>query len=171
MRHASFIGSTNEQCFLQDFGGARRFGCSVATDIDYHTPVNYEGVYGQAFYLLNNGYRYWYEGEEIELLNRRNEQFRMKDPVEEMLYVFYRQATTGDTEVKWKPAAAILSTIAAHGRILMNKQTQQHLRKVLERDGFNLRTSVHGVTEYEVVQFSMEEVERGFRKEANVLAF
>ena len=32
--------------------------------------------------LLKGGFRYWYEGEEIEQLNKHNERHRMKDPVE-----------------------------------------------------------------------------------------
>lgn len=164
IRHASFIGSTNELRFLQDFSGARRFICPVVSKIDYRTPVNYEGVYGQAFSLLNSGYRYWYEGEEIEQLNKRNEMHRVKDPVEEMLYIFYRQAMSSDLGVKWKPAAAILSTIAVYGRIQINKLAQQNLIKVLERDGFNKRESEHGVTEYEVMQFCLDDVENNYKK-------
>jgi hypothetical protein len=126
--------------------------------------VNYEGVYGQALSLLNNGYQYWYEGEEIEELNKRNEMHRVKDPVEEMLYIFYRQAMPNDLGLKWKPAAAILSTIAVYGRIQINKSVQQNLIKVLERDGFNKRENEHGVTEYEVMQFCLDDVENNYKK-------
>ncbi|WP_321480224.1 VapE domain-containing protein [uncultured Bacteroides sp.] len=163
VRHASFIGSTNEARFLQDFSGARRFICPVVKKINYKTPVDYKGVYSQAVYLLNNGYQYWYEGDEIENLNERNEKHRMKEPLEEMLYVYYRKAEAKDFEVKWKPAAAIMSTIAMYGRILVNKLAQENLTKVMERDGFKSRVNVHGTTEYEVVQLCMDEVERNFK--------
>ena len=74
--------------------------------MDYRTPVNYEGIYAQAYALLNGGYQYWYEGEEIDELNRHNEMHRMKDPVEENLLVYFRKPEPEDTCVKWMPAAS-----------------------------------------------------------------
>ena len=63
-----------------------------------------------------------------------------------------------------KPAAAILSTIAVYGRIQINKSAQQNLIKVLERDGFNKQENEHGVTEYEVMQLRLEEIENNYKK-------
>ena len=65
-RHCSFIASTNNRQCLQDIGGNRRFLPITITGIDYHTPVNHPGIYAQALALLKGGFRYWYEGEEIE---------------------------------------------------------------------------------------------------------
>ncbi|MCS2470706.1 virulence-associated E family protein [Bacteroides uniformis] len=90
-RHCSFIASTNNRQRLQDIGGNRRFLPITVTGIDYHTPVNHPGIYAQALALLKDGFRYWYEGEEIEQLNKHNERHRMKDPVEENLFVFFRK--------------------------------------------------------------------------------
>lgn len=164
VRRASFIASTNNRQCMQDMGGNRRFLMSVMTEIDFRTPMNYEGVYAQALYLLQNGYRYWYEGDEIGVLNKRNEQHRMKEPVEENLYVYYRAAVPTDIEVKWKPAAAILATISMYGRIQANRQTQQILVQVLERDNFSKRMSPQGMTEYEVVEFTPEQISMNSKK-------
>lgn len=151
VRHASFIASTNNRQCLQDISGNRRFMLSELTVIDYHARVNYDGVYSQALALLNSGFRYWYEGDEIGSLNLRNEENRMKDPVEENLYVYFRPALATDFDAKWKPAAALLSVISIYGRVQVNRWSQQNLVQVLERDGFLKRINAQGTTEYGVI--------------------
>lgn len=151
VRHASFIASTNNRQCLQDISGNRRFLLSELTAIDYHARVDYDGVYAQALALLNSGFRYWYEGDEIGSLNLRNEENRMKDPVEENLYVYFRPALATDFDAKWKPAAALLSVISIYGRVQVNRWSQQNLVQVLERDGFLKRINAQGTTEYGVI--------------------
>ena len=164
IRHASFIASTNNRQCLQDIGGNRRFLPSSVISLDYRTPVNYEGVYAQAYALLKQGFQYWYEGEEIDGLNRHNERHRMKDPVEEDLFVYFRKPGPEDLHVKWMPAAAILSKIATYGKIQVNRQTTQTLVLSLEKYGFRTRRDRQGSTEYEVVDLMEDEVNNGFRE-------
>ena len=164
IRHASFIASTNSRQCLQDIGGNRRFLPSSIISLDYRTPVNYEGVYAQAHALLKQGYQYWYEGEEIDELNRHNELHRMKDPVEENLLVYFRKPEPGETCVKWMPAATILSKIAIYGKIQVNRQTIQILVMSLEKYGFRTRRNSQGSTEYEVIDLQNDEVNNGFRE-------
>ena len=163
-RHASFIASTNSRQCLQDIGGNRRFLPSSVITLDYRTPVNYEGIYAQAYALMKEGYQYWYEGEEIDELNRHNELHRMKDPVEENLFIYFRKPETEDLCVKWIPAAAILTKIAIYGKIQVNRQTIQTLALSLEKYGFRTRKNEQGSTEYQVVDLTEDEVRKGFRK-------
>ena len=164
VRHASFIASTNSRQCLQDIGGNRRFLPSSVTSLDYRTPVNYEGIYAQAYALLQQGYRYWYEGGEIDELNRHNELHRMKDPVEEDLFVYFRKPEPEDLHVKWMPAAAILSKISTYGKIQVNRQTTQTLVLSLEKYGFRTRRNGQGSTEYEVVDLMEDEINNGFKE-------
>ena len=163
-RRASFIGSTNNTRFLNDIGGSRRFLVVQATEIDYRKKIDYQGLYGQVMHLIENDFQYWFEGEEIDSINQRNELYRMKDPLEENLYIYFRPATPRDYIVKWKPAAAILSYLSAAGRTLVNAQSQQLLIQVLERDGFMKRVNEHGITEYGVIVLTMEEVESNAKR-------
>ena len=164
VRHASFIASTNSRQCLQDIGGNRRFLPSSVTSLDYRTPVNYEGIYAQAYALLQQGYQYWYEGGEIDELNRHNELHRMKDPVEEDLFVYFRKPEPEDLHVKWMPAAAILSKISTYGKIQVNRQTTQTLVLSLEKYGFRTRRNGQGSTEYEVVDLMEDEINSGFKE-------
>jgi len=159
-RRASFIGSTNNTRFLNDITGSRRFLVVQTREIDYTKPIDHQGLYAQALHLMNTGYPHWFEGEEINTINERNEQHRMKDPLEENLYVYFRKATPRDYDMKWKPAAALLSYLSAAGRTQANAQTQQLLVQVLEKDNFMKRVNEHGITEYGVITLTIEEMDR-----------
>ena len=154
-RHCSFIASTNNRQCLQDIGGNRRFLPITITGIDYHTPVNHPGIYAQALALLKGGFRYWYEGEEIEQLNKHNERHRMKDPVEENLFVFFRKPLPEDLQVKWLPASVILTKLSIFGKVQVNPHTQLVLVQALEKYGFGTRTNEQETTEYEVVDIQL----------------
>ena len=164
IRRASFIGSTNNTQFLNDISGSRRFLVVNATEIDYRRKINYTGLYSQVLQLIRNGYQHWFEGEEIEQINLRNEQHRMKDPLEENLFVYFRPATPKDYMMKWKPAAAILSYLSALGRTQANAQSQHLLVQVLEREGFMKRVNDYGVTEYSVIVLNADEVENNAKQ-------
>ena len=163
-RHASFIASTNKRQCLQDIDGNRRFLPSEVLSVDYGRPVNYQGVYSQAMSLLDSGFRYWYEGDEIDCLNTHNERHRMKDPVEENLFVFFRRPLPEDLSVQWMPASVILTHLTIYGKVQVNRQTQQELVQALEKYDFETRTNNQGSTEYGVVKYQSDEVERNFRQ-------
>lgn len=113
--------------------------------------MNHPGIYAQALALLKDGFRYWYEGEEIEQLNKHNERHRMKDPVEENLFVFFRKPLPEDLQVKWLPASVILTKLSIFGKVQVNPHTQLVLVQALEKYGFGTRTNEQETTEYEVV--------------------
>ncbi len=118
-------------------------------------PVNHPGIYAQALALLKDGFRYWYEGEEIEQLNKHNERHRMKDPVEENLFVFFRKPLPEDLQVKWLPASVILTKLSIFGKVQVNPHTQLVLVQALEKYGFGTRTNEQETTEYEVVDIQL----------------
>lgn len=164
-RRASFIGSTNSTRFLSDMSGSRRFLVVETLGIDYRKPVNYSGLYSQALSLFRNGFQYWFEADEIDKINDVNEYYRMKDPLEENLYVYFQPANSKDLNMKWKPAATILSYLSGVGRTQANALTQQLLIQILERDQFKKRTNQFGITEYAVLPLTMEEIEQKAKQE------
>jgi predicted P-loop ATPase len=163
-RRASFVGSTNCTQFLSDISGSRRFLVVQALEIDYRTKIDYTGLYSQICHLIRNGFQYWFDGEEINEINTRNERHRMKDPLEENLYVFFQRATPLDYMVRWKPAAAILTHLSVFSKTLANAQTQQVLIQILERDRFMKRMNPNGIMEYGVVVLTFEEMEENSKR-------
>ena len=157
IRRASFIASTNNPHCLPDIGENRRILFNTLLEIDYHTPVNHQGIYAQAYALYRQGFQYWYENQEITFLNNRNEAFRQKDPVEENLFFYFRAARPNDIQAKWYPASQLLSVLSMNGRTQANAQMKQMLVTVLENNHFHSRKTSNNITEYWVVEYSAEE--------------
>lgn len=157
IRRASFIASTNNEKPLKDIRENRRVVLNCILSVDLKATINYEGVYGQAYALYLSGYKYWYDNEEVTALNERNEKFRQKDPVEENLFFYFRPGTGRDLQAQWLPASQLLSVLSLNGRTQANAQQQQILTVVLEINGFTKRVSPKGITEYLVVEYSLEE--------------
>ena len=157
IRRASFIASTNNPHCLPDIGENRRILFNTLLEIDYHTPVNHQGIYAQAYALYRQGFQYWYENQEITFLNNRNEAFRQKDPVEENLFFYFRAARPNDIQAKWYPASQLLSILSMNGRTQANAQMKQMLVTVLENNHFHSRKTSNNITEYWVVEYSAEE--------------
>ena len=163
VRRASFIGSTNNEQCLQDIGGNRRFLISTVCDVDMDFQVNHAGLYAQALHLLKGGYQYWYSGDEIAELNLRNEAYRQKDPVEELLYVRFRPATDVDYTAKWMSAGHIAARMNMMSRVPINANTHSIIVRLLERDGFMSRKGNMNQTEYKVYEFCEDEILRNCR--------
>lgn len=157
IRRASFIASTNNPHCLPDIGENRRILFNTLLDIDYHTPVNHEGIYAQAYALYRQGFQYWYENKEITFLNNRNEAFRQKDPIEENLFFYFRAARPNDIQAQWYPAAYLLSILSMNGRTQSNSQTKKMLVTILENNHFHSRKTSNNVTEYWVVEYTPQE--------------
>lgn len=95
-RTASFVGSTNQEDFLTDLTGARRFLC-----VKVHGRIQWQsvtdelvmGAYSQAMHLLNKGVQYWFTDEEINHINEQNEAFRQTLLEEELLLMWFKPTT------------------------------------------------------------------------------
>lgn len=90
---ASFCATGNNPLFLTDDTGNRRWLVFEVTDIDnpWEQPIDHDAVYAQAKALLDSGFRYWFQGEEIDELNRRNRRFETPNPARELILAFYRK--------------------------------------------------------------------------------
>ena len=74
---ASFCGTGNNVQFLSDPTGTRRWLPFEVVSIDspLSQPFNYEGIYSQAYALYRQGFRYWFDKNEILQLAQHNKQF------------------------------------------------------------------------------------------------
>jgi predicted P-loop ATPase len=98
-RRASFPGSTNDKKILTDTTGSRRFLVFDVSKVDYKHNVDVEKVYSQALSLYKNGFKFWFDEEEIQEINLNNEQFRAKSIVEELLLLTYLPTQEDDATV------------------------------------------------------------------------
>jgi predicted P-loop ATPase len=97
-RRASFAGSVNGKEFLNDMTGNRRFLCFQVDAINYQHKVSLEGLYSQALYLFENGFPFWFNSAEIEMINKSNEQFRSMSVEEELLLSYFDPCEAEDAD-------------------------------------------------------------------------
>ena len=94
---ASFCGTGNNPNFLTDPTDNRRWLVMEVEDIDnpLENPFPYTGIYSQALALWESGFQYWFDQTEIQELNKRNRQFEVPNPEEELLMTYYRPTFEG----------------------------------------------------------------------------
>lgn len=90
---ASFIASVNYQQILTDPSGSRRYLCSKVNYLDYKHTVDIDGAMAQAYALFRNGFKFWFDQDEIKELTDRNEDFMSKTVEEEMIETWFRPVT------------------------------------------------------------------------------
>lgn len=97
-RMASVIATTNYHQFIRETEGNRRYiGIDlVGTKNIYTHPLNYEGAYSQAVYLLEHGYEPKPTYEESQLISQYNRQFLSPNDCEEALLTFVRRPKEGE---------------------------------------------------------------------------
>ncbi|MFV0201388.1 DUF5906 domain-containing protein [Empedobacter falsenii] len=156
-RRASFAGSVNTAQFLNDTTGSRRFLCFEVEHIEYHHNVNLDNCYKQALQLIDEGFRYWFNNEEIKNINQNNEQYQIKSPEEELLLTWFDKADK-ETATAFLNTTQIATRLAYFGNININNSTVIQLGKALKKLGFlrivKNRNYVYAVKEkdYEQVQ-------------------
>ena len=91
IRLASFCASGNKQEFLTDLTGNRRWlpfhAESIQNPFESHLP--YEPLYAQARYLVDIGFQYWFDMDDIDQLEAHNDDFRAQENEEQLLAVYF----------------------------------------------------------------------------------
>ena len=92
-RYASFIGTTNEPMPLVDTTGSRRFVCvAVEGNIDFETPIEYEQLYAQLKYEVEQlRLRYYLTKDEEQALMQHNLRFQRMNGLSEMIYSLFEK--------------------------------------------------------------------------------
>ena len=118
VRLASFCASTNKREFLTDITGNRRWLPFEVESIQnpFHTIIPYERLYAQAKALVEEGYfAYWFDMEEMEVLEAHNEEFRAQENEEELLPILFDIPAEGKGE--FMTTAQISERLVTYGNI------------------------------------------------------
>lgn len=135
IRRASFIGSVNDSEPLTDTTGNRRFLCFEVTTIDYSRKVDINGVYAQAYALLNNGYPFYFNPDEVQMLNSRNEAYTQNSIEEDYLLDVCYPGTEARTDEYWS-TSKIAECIFKDSGINISQITILRLGKALAKHKF-----------------------------------
>ena len=91
IRLASFCASGNKQEFLTDLTGNRRWLPFQVENIQnpFYITLPYEQIYAEAKYLIEMGFQYWFDLDDIETIEAHNEPFRAQENEEQLLAVYF----------------------------------------------------------------------------------
>ena len=111
---ASFCGTGNNPQFLSDPTGNRRWLPFEVESIisPRDNPFDYDAIYAEAYTLYKCGFRYWFEKDEIQELNRHNRKFETPRLEQELVDLYFRRP--GPEEVgEFMSVARALQIISA----------------------------------------------------------
>ena len=138
IRLASFCASGNRRDFLTDITGNRRWLPFEVESIQnpFHTTLPYELMYAQAWALANDPtFCYWFELDEIEVLEQHNQHFRDESNEEQLLDVYFAVPPTDATTAKFLTTAEISERLIYYGNI-KKPMTLSRLGVLLSQKGF-----------------------------------
>jgi len=152
---ASFCGTGNNIQFLSDTTGTRRWLPFEVESITppRSSPPDYDGIFAQAYALYRQGFRYWFEKDEIERLQRHNVQFETARQEEELIDYYFRQPKD-EEEGEWLPASLVLQIVGAN---ITQKLSTILLGRAFVALGYKYKLS-RGTRKYHVVRRSAEEL-------------
>ena len=138
IRLASFCASGNRRDFLTDITGNRRWLPFEVESIQnpFHTQLPYEQMYAQAWALAQDPFfSYWFDLDEIEVLEQHNQHFRDQSNEEQLLDVYFAVPPTDATNAKFLTTAEISERLIYYGNI-KKPMTLSRLGVLLSQKGF-----------------------------------
>ena len=118
VRLASFCASGNRRDFLTDITGNRRWLPFEVESIQnpFHTILPYERMYAQAWALAQDPlFSYWFDLDEIEVLEEHNQHFRDESNEEQLLPILFDLPAEGRGE--FMTTAQISERLVSYGNI------------------------------------------------------
>ena len=132
-RLASFCGSGNQQHFLSDDTGNRRWLCFKVDHIDDPRTwaLDYDQLYAQLRDELRQGFRYWFDPDEQRIVEQQNQAFRIESDEEQLIRSRLRPPCTTD-KITLMNAASICQFINGGivGRGLSTRKIGMAMRKL-----------------------------------------
>lgn len=142
VRRASFLGSVNDDKFLSDMTGNRRWLVFKTKAIDYMHDVDAEKLWAQVYYLYKKGYRHWFNLDEIKVINRQNEKFRSVSLEEELLlryFDFNKKTKSGEylssSEIVQKTLANVPNFTSKVRNNIMGRALSKHSKSKIIKGG------------------------------------
>lgn len=129
-RRTVFFASVNEDRYLVDDTGNRRWWTVPVVSIDYGHTIDVQQLWAEILHDWRAGAQHWLAADEFTALNQLNAEHENVDPVEEMILgAFNWQATPG---IGWRDmtASEVLGVI---GYDKPNKAQATHASKVLKK--------------------------------------
>ena len=165
IRIASFCGSTNKTQFLTDLTGSRRWLPFEVTNIQcpFDSLFPLDRMFAQAYYDYQRGVMYWFDQQDIAVMEAHNEEYRVQESEEELLKLWFDTPAQGRGE--FLTAAEISDILVTKGGV-KKPIPLQTLTVIMKRNGFeSVRKRIAGrqLRGFMVYVREKDEVER-FKK-------
>lgn len=151
IRRASFVGTSNNIHLLVDVTGNRRFLVFNTLGFDFEINSNIEKVYSQAFQLYKDGFKYWFDEEDLKKINENNEQYIQTSEEEDYIKKYFERCELDSKEAIFYTATEILEYIAS--KILDSRNIRLNpvlIGKYLTANDF-LTKKINGIRKYAVL--------------------
>ena len=109
-RRTVFFASVNPKQFLHDATGNRRYWTIEAKWIDHSHCLDMQQIWAEVLFLYNSGEPYYLQPDEMDRLNKSNEEFTVVDPIHERLLTRLNWLAS-EAEWTWKTATDVLQEI------------------------------------------------------------
>ena len=156
-RLASFCGSGNQERFLSDDTGNRRWLCFKVNHIDDPRAwgIDYDQLYAQLRDELAQGFRYWFDYDEQIRVERHNQAFRIESDEAQLIRANLRPPRQGE-KITLMNAASICQFIngGSVGRGLSSRKVGLAMKLL----GFKMLHGRNG-NFYEVYQIPVNELQ------------
>ena len=132
---ASFVASVNGNDFLTDSTGSRRFLPFevLSIDINKAKAISMDAVYTEAKALLNAGFRYWFDDDEIAELYKASEEFQVQTAEMELLLRCFEKPTEDNPNCTYMTTTEIITYL---GYYTHHPLSLKHMGEALKRAGF-----------------------------------
>ena len=157
-RRASFAGSVNTAQFLNDTTGSRRFLCFELENIEYQHNVDINLCYAQALKLYKDGFRHWFNQEEIKNIDANNEQYQLKSPEEELLLIWFEPSEKQSADYFFT-TTQIAQVLSSRANLNITETTIRKIGMALKKHGFT-RISKNKTYVYPVLLKEFEAVDK-----------
>lgn len=165
-RKASLIGATNHQQFIRDIEGNRRYvavDLKATANLNDH-PLDYDGAYAQALYLLQNGFNPKPTHEDSQRISEHNQNFMEPNDCAEILQIFLK-VPDGFGSTKAMSAGDIKQELTYRGH--RGKEfSSSEIGKAMKMLGFESKM-IHGQKKYRVLVVDTAQHESDSYREAN----
>lgn len=148
VRRASFAGSVNQDSFLTDPTGSRRFLCHEVESINYDYKVHIDNAYAQARSMYMSGYRYHFDRTEEAEIMSRNAQFTVPSIEDGFLARHFAVTDEMDaTDILTSTELLVKLHELSDQKLGVTNSTLQRLGKTLARFGYT-RVKRDGLYKY-----------------------
>lgn len=155
-RLASFCATGNQEKFLSDETGNRRWLCFLVSQID--DPRGWNLDYAQLYAQLRDEYhadfQHWFSQRDQKRVERQNDYFRIVSDEEELLTMRFRKPRRGDINIKHLKSATIAQMIS-YGR---SSVSSRKVGLVLRKLGFDWSHTSSGNV-YNVIELTPDQAQ------------